>query len=64
MSAFALYVFGFMVFLAGVIYAAWLMHVPQTWIFVGALVLIGFGVMSAVSSTKRRDLPSEPPNPD
>jgi hypothetical protein len=63
MSAFTLYVFGFFVLLVGLIYGAYLMHIPQTWIFVGALILIGFGVMSAVSQTKRRDLPSEPPEP-
>jgi positive regulator of sigma E activity len=63
MSAFVLYVFGFIVFVAGVLYAEYLMHVPQTWVFVTALVLIGMGVMSAVSHTKRRDPPSESPSP-
>jgi hypothetical protein len=62
MSAFVLYVFGFLVLLAGLIYGAFLLHVPQVWIGVGTLVLIGFGVMSAVSHTKRRDLPSEGPD--
>jgi len=65
MSAFTLYVFGFIVLLAGLIYGAYLIHIPQTWIIVGALVLIGIGVMSAVSHTKRRDPPAEaPPAPD
>ena len=61
MSAFMLYVGGFIVLLAGLVYGAYLLHVPQTWIGVGALVLIGVGVMSAVSHTKRRDPPSEAP---
>jgi uncharacterized membrane protein len=61
MSAFTLYVFGFIVLLAGLIYGAYLIHIPQTWIIVGALVVIGLGVMSAVSQTKRRDPPAEPP---
>jgi cadmium resistance protein CadD (predicted permease) len=61
MSAFILYVGGFVVLLAGLIYAAYLIHIPQTWIVVGALVLIGLGIMSAVSRTKRRDPPSEAP---
>ena len=61
MSAFALYVFGFVILLAGLIYGAVLIHVPQTWIIVGALVIIGMGIMSAVSHTKSRDRPSEPP---
>jgi hypothetical protein len=64
MSAFMLYVGGFIVLLGGLIYAALLLHVPQTWIIVGALVLVGIGIMSAVSHTKHRDPPSEaPPSP-
>jgi positive regulator of sigma E activity len=62
MSAFTLYVVGFFVLLAGLIYAAYLVHVPQTWIVVGALVVVGLGIMSAVSHTKRRDPPSVAPD--
>ncbi len=61
MSAFALYVLGFFVLLGGLGYGAFLLHVPQTWIIVGALVIIGLGIMSAVTHTKRRDPPSEAP---
>jgi hypothetical protein len=62
MSAFVLYVFGFFVLLAGLVYGAYLLHVPQTWIGVGVLVMIGLGVMSAVSHTKRRDPPAGAPD--
>ena len=61
MSAFMLYIVGFIILLGGLIYGALLIHVPQTWIIVGSLVIIGLGVMSAVSHTKRRDPPSEAP---
>ncbi len=61
MSAFGLYVIGYIILMVGLIYGAYLIHIPQTWIVVGALVMIGIGVMSAVSQTKRRDPPSEPP---
>ena len=61
MSAFGLYVLGFFVLLAGLGYGAWLLHVPHSWIVVGVLVLIGIGIMSAVSHTKRRDPPINPP---
>jgi hypothetical protein len=60
MSAFMLYGFGFFVLLAGLVYGAYLLHVPQTWIGVGALVIIGIGVMSAVSHTKQKDAPKTP----
>jgi hypothetical protein len=61
MSAFALYITGFVVLVLGLAYAAFLLHVPHTWIGVGLLVMIGLGVMSAVSHTKRRDAPTTPP---
>jgi len=63
MSAFVLYVAGFVILLGGLVYGAFLLHVPHTWIIVGALVMVGLGVMSAVSRTKQRDVPSEPPKP-
>ena len=61
MSAFMLYVAGFFVLLGGLVYGALLIHVPHTWIIVGVLVMLGIGIMSAVSHTKRRDPPSESP---
>ena len=63
MSAFTLYVLGFFVALAGAGYAAYLLHVPHVWIGVGTLVMVGLGLMSAVSHTKRRDEPSQTPAP-
>jgi hypothetical protein len=61
MSSFMLYVIGYVVLLCGVVYGAYLMHVPHAWIGVGALVLIGLGIMSAVSHTRRRDPPAAAP---
>jgi positive regulator of sigma E activity len=62
MSAFVLYISGFVLLLGGLVYGAVLLHVPQSWIIVGALVLIGLGVMSAVAHTKRRDPPADTPH--
>jgi hypothetical protein len=64
MSAFNLYVIGYLLLLGGLGYGAYLLNVPNNWIAVGALVLVGLGVMSAVSHTKRRDPPKEAPSPD
>jgi len=55
MSSFMLYVLGCIVLLGGLGYGAYLLHVPQTWIIVGALVIVGLGIMSAVTRTKMRD---------
>jgi xanthine/uracil/vitamin C permease (AzgA family) len=63
MSAFSLYTIGFIVLMAGLAYGAHLLGVPPTWIGVGALVLIGFGVMSAVAHTKSKDPPERMPKP-
>ncbi len=62
MSAFNLYVLGFIVALAGLAYGAHLLGVPPQWIGVGALVVIGLGVMSAVSHTKMKDPPKSAPD--
>jgi len=63
MSSFMLYVLGFGVLLGGLGYGAYLLHVPQTWIIVGGLVIIGLGIMSAVTRTKMRDPSNEAPPP-
>jgi uncharacterized membrane protein len=63
MSSFGLYVIGFFILLGGLIYGAYLIHVPHAWIIVGALIVVGLGIMSAVSHTKRRDPPSVAPGP-
>ena len=59
MSAFMLYAVGFIVMLGGLIYGAMLLHVPQNWIIVGGLVILGIGVMTGVSLNKQPDPPAE-----
>jgi uncharacterized membrane protein len=61
MSAFSLYVIGFFAMLGGLGYGAYLLNVPNTWIGVGVLVVLGLGIMSAVSHTKQRDAPEQAP---
>jgi hypothetical protein len=56
--SFGLYVAGFAVVIAGMIYGAHLMHVPTQWIAVGAIVLVGFGILSGVKATRQKDPPS------
>lgn len=53
--SFWLYILGALVVLAGLVYGAMLLNVPQSWIIVGVLVVIGLGVMSGVTRTRRRD---------
>lgn len=58
MSSFGTYIIGFIVLIAGLAIAAFLLGVPPTWIVVGVIVLLGVGIISATSRTKPRDPPT------
>ena len=53
--SFGLYAIGFAIMLGGLIYAAFLMHMPQQWIVVGTIVLLGIGILSGVKATRQKD---------
>jgi hypothetical protein len=53
--SFGLYAIGFAIMLGGLVYGAHLMHVPTHWIVVGAIVLLGAGILSGVKATRQRD---------
>lgn len=53
--SFGIYTIGFVIMLGGLIWAAHLMHVPGQWIAVGAVVLLGIGILTAVKSTRQKD---------
>jgi hypothetical protein len=53
--SFALYALGTFIMIAGVIYVCHLLHMPQHWVIAISILLFGAGLMSAVSSTRRRD---------
>jgi hypothetical protein len=55
MSSFATYLIGFLILIIGLAAAAFYLNVPPLWIGIGAIVLIGIGVLSATSRTKMRD---------
>ena len=55
MSTFAIYLIGFVIFVGGVLYAASLAGMSQTWILVMALVLVGLGIVIGATKTRRRD---------
>lgn len=56
--SFGLYAIGFVLVIAGLIYGAHLMHVPAQWIAVGAIVLLGLGVLTGVKATRQKDTSS------
>ncbi|HYM04962.1 MAG TPA: hypothetical protein VEU11_00240 [Terriglobales bacterium] len=53
--SFGIYLTGFLVVIAGLLYGASLMHVPTQWIVVGGLVLVGIGVLTGVKVTRQKD---------
>jgi hypothetical protein len=53
--SFGLYAGGFAILIAGLAYGAHLMRMPTQWIFVGAVVLVGIGILSAVKATRQKD---------
>lgn len=58
MSSFGTYLIGFVLLILGLAIAAVLLGAPAVWIAVGAIVLIGIGIMTATSRTRPRDPPS------
>lgn len=57
MSSFLIYAVGLIIVLAGLIYGATLLHVQQSWIIVGALIVLGLGVLVGVGKTRQKDIP-------
>jgi hypothetical protein len=53
--SFGLYAIGFAIMLGGLVYGAHLMHMPTHWIVVGAIVLLGVGILSGVRATRQKD---------
>lgn len=59
MSSFGIYLIGFVVLIIGLGIAAWLLGAPPLWILVGAIVLIGIGILTGVARTRSPDQPGE-----
>jgi hypothetical protein len=53
--SFGLYAIGFVIVIGGLIYAAHLLHIPAHWIVVGAVVLLGVGILQGVKTTRQKD---------
>jgi hypothetical protein len=60
MSSFGTYLVGFLILIVGLGLAAYLLNIPAMWIAVGAIILIGIGVLSATTRGKMKDPPTPP----
>jgi NADH:ubiquinone oxidoreductase subunit 6 (subunit J) len=57
MSNFALYLIGTILVVAGLAWGAAQLGIPQIWIIIGAVVIIGLGIMGGVSKTRQKEKP-------
>ncbi len=56
--SFGIYLAGFLILIGGLIYGAVLLHVPNHWIVVGAIVLVGLAILKGVQATRQKDPPA------
>ncbi|MES2491186.1 MAG: hypothetical protein V4607_15470 [Pseudomonadota bacterium] len=53
--SFAIYLVGVAIFLGGLVYGAVLLNVPHQWIVVGAIIMLGFSIITGVKVTRQKD---------
>ena len=53
--SFGLYLLGFILLIAGLAWAAVQVGIAPVWIAIGAVVLLGIGILSGVARTRQRD---------
>jgi hypothetical protein len=53
--SFALYMVGFAIFMGGLVWGAFEAGIPHVYIGIGALVILGIGIFSAVGRTRSKD---------
>ncbi len=53
--SFAIYIVGFLLLIAGLVYAAVILHLSTQWIVVGVMVLLGLALLKGVQATRGKD---------
>jgi uncharacterized membrane protein YiaA len=53
--SFGIYIFGFLLMVIGLVYGAVMLHAPGHWIVMGAIVLVGVGILTGVKATRQKD---------
>ena len=57
--SFGIYIVGYIILIIGLAIGANMMHVPQKWIGVGVVCLIGIAIIHGVTATRQKDPPSQ-----
>jgi hypothetical protein len=60
MSSFSTWLIGYFVVLVGLVMAAYMLGAPPVWIGIGAVILVGFGILKATTSNRPKDPPAPP----
>ena len=53
--SFAIYLVGVVILIGGLIYGAIILHVAHQWIAVGAIIMLGISIITAVKVTRQKD---------
>jgi hypothetical protein len=53
--SFGIYAIGYLIFILGVAYLAHLLHIRETYIVAGAIILFGIGIVTGVQRTRNKD---------
>ena len=56
--SFALYLFGFLVLIGGVAWGLTVAGVPSLYVAIACVILVGIGILTGVTNTRRRDPPA------
>lgn len=61
MSSFSTWLIGYFIVVIGLCLAAFYLGAPSLWIGIGAIILIGFGILKATTSNRPKDPPATTP---
>ncbi len=53
--SFGLYILGALIFIGGVAWALITMHVPQLYVIIACVILLGAGIFTGVTRTRTKD---------
>lgn len=56
--SFGIYIVGYVILITGLAIGAHLLQVPQQWIGVGVICLVGVAIIHGVTATRQKDRPS------
>jgi hypothetical protein len=52
--SFAIYLIGFLIVIGGIAWAMVAAHIPQQWVIITCVILLGIGILKAVTATRTK----------